>query len=80
MDIRRQRSDELKDELAKDGGMKDDSINDLELSDVEAKHVRKIYRRLDLRIIPAFWVLYFLCSAVCSSKKYRRIGLICYIA
>ena len=25
---------------------------------------RRIYRKLDLRIIPAFWVLYFLCSAV----------------
>jgi hypothetical protein len=70
MDIRTQQSGELKHELAKDGDMKDDSINDLELSDSEAKHVRKIYRRLDLRIIPAFWVLYFLCSAVCSPRIY----------
>ena len=26
--------------------------------------LRQIYRKLDLRIIPAFWTLYFLCSAV----------------
>lgn len=26
--------------------------------------MRQIYRKLDLRIIPAFWLLYFMCSAV----------------
>lgn len=30
----------------------------------EATRLRQVYRKLDLRIIPAFWVLYFLCSAV----------------
>lgn len=30
----------------------------------ERARLRKIYRWLDLRIIPAFWVFYFLCSAV----------------
>ena len=34
------------------------------LSTSEAARMRRIYRRLDLRIIPPFWVLYFLCSAV----------------
>lgn len=29
--------------------------------------MRKVYRKLDLRIIPAFWLLYFLCSAVRSN-------------
>nr|POE76169.1 vitamin h transporter 1 [Quercus suber] len=29
-----------------------------------SSQMRRIYRKLDLRIIPAFWVLYFLCSAV----------------
>lgn len=29
-------------------------------------HLRKVYRKLDLRIIPPFWILYFLCSAVRS--------------
>ncbi|KAE8144613.1 major facilitator superfamily domain-containing protein [Aspergillus avenaceus] len=29
--------------------------------------VERIYRKLDLRIIPAFWVLYFLCAAVRSN-------------
>jgi MFS family permease len=29
-------------------------------------HLRRVYRRLDLRIIPPFWLLYFLCSAIRS--------------
>lgn len=29
--------------------------------------VEQVYRELDLRIIPAFWVLYFLCSAIRSN-------------
>ncbi|KAJ4385102.1 hypothetical protein N0V85_008244 [Neurospora sp. IMI 360204] len=29
--------------------------------------VERIYRKLDLRIIPAFWILYFLCSAIRSN-------------
>ncbi|KAL0942767.1 vitamin H transporter 1 [Colletotrichum truncatum] len=33
--------------------------------DVET--VEKVYRKLDLRIIPAFWTLYFLCSAIRSN-------------
>ncbi|KAK3684739.1 major facilitator superfamily domain-containing protein [Podospora appendiculata] len=31
------------------------------------ERVEKVYRKLDLRIIPAFWVLYFLCSAIRSN-------------
>ncbi|RJE18287.1 transporter, partial [Aspergillus sclerotialis] len=30
-------------------------------------NIERIYRKLDLRIIPAFWVLYFLCSAIRSN-------------
>lgn len=44
----------------------DDHESD-ELSPAEATHLRKVYHKLDLRIIPAFWVLYFLCSAVRST-------------
>lgn len=29
--------------------------------------INRVYRKLDLRIIPAFWVLYFLCSAIRSN-------------
>ena len=36
-------------------------------SAAHAQRMRQIYRKLDLRIIPAFWVLYFLCSAVRSN-------------
>lgn len=36
-------------------------------SPVETARMRKIYRKLDLRIIPPFWILYFLCSAVRSN-------------
>lgn len=38
--------------------------NDAFTTPEEAARMRQIYRKLDLRIIPAFWVLYFLCSAV----------------
>ncbi|KAH9892340.1 vitamin H transporter 1/biotin symporter vht1 [Xylariomycetidae sp. FL2044] len=33
----------------------------------DVERVEKVYRRLDLRIIPAFWILYFLCSAIRSN-------------
>ncbi|KAM4057496.1 major facilitator superfamily protein [Hirsutella rhossiliensis] len=35
--------------------------------DYDAETVERIYRKLDLRIIPAFWILYFLCSAIRSN-------------
>ncbi|KAI1416315.1 MFS general substrate transporter [Hypoxylon sp. FL1857] len=35
--------------------------------DYDVERVEKVYRKLDLRIIPAFWVLYFLCSAIRSN-------------
>ncbi|EME41087.1 hypothetical protein DOTSEDRAFT_74576 [Dothistroma septosporum NZE10] len=33
----------------------------------DAVRMRQIYRKLDMRIIPPFWLLYFLCSAVRSN-------------
>ncbi|RYP55296.1 hypothetical protein DL768_000051 [Monosporascus sp. mg162] len=33
----------------------------------DVDRVERVYRKLDLRIIPAFWVLYFLCSAIRSN-------------
>ncbi|KAI0017687.1 vitamin H transporter 1/biotin symporter vht1 [Xylariomycetidae sp. FL0641] len=33
----------------------------------DVERVEQIYRKLDRRIIPAFWVLYFLCSAIRSN-------------
>ncbi|KAI1142589.1 MFS general substrate transporter [Hypoxylon sp. FL0543] len=35
--------------------------------DYDIERVEKVYRKLDCRIIPAFWVLYFLCSAIRSN-------------
>ncbi|KAF3761168.1 MFS general substrate transporter [Cryphonectria parasitica EP155] len=35
--------------------------------DYPVERVEAVYRKLDLRIIPAFWVLYFLCSAIRSN-------------
>lgn len=35
--------------------------------DLDPAQMRRIYRKLDLRIIPPFWLLYFLCSAVRSN-------------
>ncbi|CAK4033750.1 high affinity nicotinic acid plasma membrane permease [Lecanosticta acicola] len=37
------------------------------LSPEETARMRKIYRKLDWRIVPPFWMLYFLCSAVRSN-------------
>ncbi|KIW04584.1 uncharacterized protein PV09_04333 [Verruconis gallopava] len=35
-----------------------------DLIPADRDRMRKLYRKLDLRIIPPFWVLYFLCSGV----------------
>ncbi|ROT41545.1 vitamin H transporter 1/biotin symporter vht1 [Sodiomyces alkalinus F11] len=35
--------------------------------DYDAETVEKVYRKLDLRIIPAFWILYFVCSGLRSN-------------
>ncbi|KAL8988818.1 MAG: hypothetical protein Q9177_002166 [Variospora cf. flavescens] len=34
---------------------------------VDIQRIEKVYRKLDFRIIPAFWTLYFLCSAIRSN-------------
>ncbi|BAE54752.1 unnamed protein product [Aspergillus oryzae RIB40] len=36
-------------------------------SEPDIADIERIYRKLDFRIIPAFWVLYFLCAAVRSN-------------
>ncbi|KAL2855221.1 major facilitator superfamily domain-containing protein [Aspergillus pseudodeflectus] len=42
--------------------------DDLESGDdVDIAEIERIYRKIDLRIIPAFWTLYFLCSAIRSN-------------
>ncbi|KAI0395424.1 vitamin H transporter 1/biotin symporter vht1 [Xylariaceae sp. FL0594] len=33
----------------------------------DIERIEKVYKKLDLRIIPAFWILYFLCSAIRSN-------------
>ncbi|KAK3946052.1 major facilitator superfamily transporter [Diplogelasinospora grovesii] len=38
-----------------------------EIQEYDIARVEKVYRKLDLRIIPAFWILYFLCSAIRSN-------------
>ncbi|KAL2017593.1 hypothetical protein VTK56DRAFT_1966 [Thermocarpiscus australiensis] len=37
------------------------------IQDYDIERVEQVYRKLDLRIIPAFWILYFLCSAIRSN-------------
>ncbi|KAF2260463.1 MFS general substrate transporter [Lojkania enalia] len=34
---------------------------------VDLDRIEKVYKKLDKRILPAFWVLYFLCSAIRSN-------------
>ncbi|KAL4811366.1 major facilitator superfamily domain-containing protein [Aspergillus unguis] len=41
--------------------------HDLESGDIDVAQIERIYRKIDFRIIPAFWVLYFLCSAIRSN-------------
>ncbi|CAK7226571.1 hypothetical protein SBRCBS47491_006276 [Sporothrix bragantina] len=38
-----------------------------EVVEYDIERVEKVYRKLDWRIIPPFWVLYFLCSAIRSN-------------
>ncbi|MCJ1311852.1 hypothetical protein MMC25_005525 [Agyrium rufum] len=35
--------------------------------EVDLARIEQVYRKLDWRIIPAFWVLYFMCSAIRSN-------------
>jgi sugar phosphate permease len=34
---------------------------------VDVDRIEKVYSKLDRRILPAFWILYFLCSAIRSN-------------
>ncbi|OCL11204.1 high affinity nicotinic acid plasma membrane permease-like protein [Glonium stellatum] len=34
---------------------------------IDVARIEKVYKKLDRRILPAFWVLYFLCSAIRSN-------------
>ncbi|KAK3326484.1 major facilitator superfamily domain-containing protein [Apodospora peruviana] len=45
----------------------DGKTPNLQAEDYDIKRVEKVYRKLDMRIIPAFWLLYFLCSAIRSN-------------
>lgn len=63
MDYQSQRLAGISEEYAKDGATHDTDVQSTDIHSAEAKQLRRIYRKLDRRIIPAFWVLYFLCSA-----------------
>jgi MFS family permease len=67
MDYQTERNRATVNEDYEDKGFREDDIQDVEHLPTDASRMRKIYRRLDLRIIPAFWVLYFFCSAVRST-------------
>ncbi|CEJ61846.1 Putative Permease of the major facilitator superfamily [Penicillium brasilianum] len=42
-------------------------MDDLEPEEFSVENIERVYRKLDRRIIPAFWVLYFMCSAIRSN-------------
>ncbi|KAI5812337.1 vitamin H transporter 1 [Pyronema omphalodes] len=42
-------------------------ISDPEMEECEEVVLRRVYRKLDRRIIPPFWTLYFLCAAIRSN-------------
>ncbi|KAF2021662.1 high affinity nicotinic acid plasma membrane permease-like protein [Aaosphaeria arxii CBS 175.79] len=51
-------------------GKQAQSLTDVELAQqdmVDIDRIEKVYSKLDRRILPAFWVLYFLCSAIRSN-------------
>lgn len=57
-------------DLVQEGISREALPRDLEARNEELADIAKIervYRKLDMRIIPAFWVLYFLCSAIRSN-------------
>lgn len=43
------------------------SIDNVESDEHSVANIERIYRKLDRRIISAFWILYFLCSAIRSN-------------
>ncbi|PKS07768.1 hypothetical protein jhhlp_006376 [Lomentospora prolificans] len=49
------------------GRRKSDEPQQQQQLEYDTATVERVYRKLDLRIIPAFWVLYFLCSAIRSN-------------
>ena len=52
----------------KEGEVHEDDGRNVSLEGpMDSTRTRRLYRKLDLRIIPPFWVLYFLCSAVRSN-------------
>ena len=56
------------DEHQKEGESGEDNERNVSLEGpMDSTRTRRLYRKLDLRIIPPFWVLYFLCSAVRSN-------------
>lgn len=58
----------LHDTEAVDARKESDSLDhDVEDSHTSTQRMKKVYRKLDRRIIPPFWLLYFLCSAVRSN-------------
>lgn len=48
-------------------GFQPDQEQAMPLEDFTVEQVERVYKKIDLRIIPAFWVLYFLCSAIRSN-------------
>ncbi|GME28490.1 putative high affinity nicotinic acid plasma membrane permease protein [Neofusicoccum parvum] len=51
--------------LGKQDGFHEDREVGQEVLDVD--RIERVYKKLDRRILPAFWVLYFLCSAIRSN-------------
>ncbi|CAG7988436.1 unnamed protein product [Penicillium salamii] len=43
------------------------SLDNVEFDEHSVANIERIYRKLDRRIISAFWILYFLCSAIRSN-------------
>ncbi|KAL4787716.1 MFS transporter [Aspergillus varians] len=60
-------SREIIEEQPSSNSSHDANTPDLESGDVDVEQIERIYRKIDLRIIPPFWVLYFLCSAIRSN-------------
>ncbi|KAH6682615.1 high affinity nicotinic acid plasma membrane permease-like protein [Halenospora varia] len=56
-------------ELPEASDNRGNTLNSLEAGqdEIEIARIERVYKKIDRRIIPAFWILYFLCSAIRSN-------------
>ncbi|KAF4637594.1 hypothetical protein G7Y89_g488 [Cudoniella acicularis] len=54
-------------EAARNHGNTFNSPEEAGQDEIDIERIERVYKKIDRRIIPAFWILYFLCSAIRSN-------------